>query len=70
MCNLDDEAEMHNPDMWQKANSQFHPPLTNYAKTLFKTVMKQYNKLEHDPDGYEEFITKRMNLPKVDLEKV
>lgn len=69
MCNLDDEAEMHNPDMWQKANSQFHPPLSSYAKTLYKTVMKQYNKLEHDPDGYEEFITKRMNLPKVDLEK-
>lgn len=70
MCCLDDEEEMHNPKKWQKANSQFHPPLTSYAKTLLKTVMKQYNKLEHNPDGYEEFVTKRMNLPKVDLEKV
>lgn len=69
MCNLDDEAEMHNPEMWQKANSQFHPPLSNYAKTLLKTVMQQYRKLEHDSSGYEEFVTKRMNLPKVDLEK-
>lgn len=69
MCCLDDEEEMHNPEMWQKANSQFHPPLSDYAQTLFRTVKKQYNKLEHDPDGYEEFITKRMNLPKVDLEK-
>ncbi len=69
MCCLDDENEMHNPNMWQKANSQFHPPLTSYAKTLLKTVKKQYNKLEHNPDGYEEFVTKRMNLPKVDLEK-
>ncbi|MFJ8517062.1 terminase large subunit domain-containing protein [Lysinibacillus xylanilyticus] len=69
MCCLDDEAEMHDPNMWQKANSQFHPPLSEYAKTLFKTVMQQYKKLEHDPSGYEEFVTKRMNLPKVDLEK-
>ncbi|MCT2342628.1 terminase large subunit [Niallia taxi] len=69
MCCLDVEDEMHNREMWQKANSQFHPPLTSYAKTLLRTVMKQYNKLEHNPDGYEEFVTKRMNLPKVDLEK-
>ena len=69
MCCLDDEAEMHDSNMWQKANSQFHPPLSEYAKTLFKTVMQQYKKLEHDPSGYEEFVTKRMNLPKVDLEK-
>ena len=69
MCCIDDEDEMHNPDMWQKANPQFHPPLSDYAKNLFKTVMKQYKKLENDPSGYEEFITKRMNLPKVDLEK-
>ena len=33
---LDDEAEMHNSNMWQKANSQFHPPLSEYAKTLYK----------------------------------
>lgn len=69
MCCLDNEEEMHDINMWQKANSQFHPPLSSYAKTLLKTVKKQYNKLEHNPDGYEEFITKRMNLPKVDLEK-
>ena len=69
MCNLDDESEMHNFEMWQKANSQFHPPLSDYAKNLFKTVKQQYKKLEYDPDGYEEFVTKRMNLPKTDLEK-
>lgn len=69
MCAIDDEEEMHEPDMWQKANPQFHPPLSNYAKNLFRTVKKQYNKLENDPSGFEEFITKRMNLPKVDLEK-
>lgn len=69
MCCLDSEEEMHNPEMWQKANSQFHPTMSDYAKNLWKTVMKQYRKLENDPSGYEEFITKRMNLPKVNLEK-
>lgn len=69
MCCLDDESEMHDFTMWQKANSQFHPPLSDYAMNLFRTMKKQYNKLEHDPSGYEEFVTKRMNLPKVDLEK-
>ena len=38
-------------------------------RPYIKTVMQQYKKLEHDPSGYEEFITKRMNLPRVDLEK-
>lgn len=69
MCCIDDEDEMNDSNMWQKANPQFHPPLSSYAKTLFKKVSKQYRKLQHDASGYENFITKRMNLPKVDLEK-
>lgn len=69
MCSIDKEEEMHDSNMWQKANTQFHPPHSDYAKNLFRTVTKQYRKLENDPSGYEEFITKRMNLPKVDLEK-
>lgn len=69
MCCIDDEEEMHDSNMWQKANPQFHPPLSNYANTLFKKVMKQYRKLQNDSSGYENFITKRMNLPKIDLEK-
>lgn len=69
MCSLDDEEEMHDENMWQKANPQFHPPLSDYAKNLKRTVKKQYMRLENNPSGYEEFVTKRMNLPKVDLEK-
>lgn len=69
MCCLDDEEEMYDTNMWQKANPQFHPPLSDYAKTLFKKVLKQYSKMQNDSSGYENFITKRMNLPKVDLEK-
>ena len=69
MCCIDNEKETHDPQMWQKANPQFHEPMSDYARNLFRTVLKQYRKLENDPSGYEEFITKRMNLPKVDLEK-
>lgn len=69
MCCVDKEEEMHDPNMWQKANPQFHEPMSGYGRNLFKRVTKEYRKLEHEPSGYEEFITKRMNLPKVDLEK-
>ena len=69
MCCIDDEEEMHDSNNWQKANPMFHEPMSDYARNLFKTVYKQYKKLENDPSGYEEFVTKRMNLPKVDMEK-
>lgn len=69
MCCIDNEDEMHDVNLWQKANPMFHPPLSEYAKTLYKKVLKQYRKLQNDSSGYENFITKRMNLPKVDLEK-
>ena len=69
MCALDEEDEMHDFDMWQKANPQFHAPMTAYAENLFRRVKKEYFKLESEPSGFEEFITKRMNLPKVDLSK-
>lgn len=69
MCCIDKEDEMHDPKNWQKANSQFHEPMSDYGKNLFRRVTKEYLKLEHEPSGFEEFITKRMNLPKVDLEK-
>lgn len=69
MCCIDDEEEMHDASNWQKANPMFHEPMSDYAKNLFRTVQKQYRKLQNDPSGYEEFVTKRMNLPKVDLEK-
>lgn len=69
LCNIDEEDEMHDNTNWQKSNPMFHAPLSSYAKTLWRTVNKQYKKLENDASGYEEFVTKRMNLPKVDLEK-
>ena len=69
ICRLDSEEEVNNPDMWQKANPMFHPPMSDYAKRLFNKVHTQYKQLETNPSAREEFITKRMNLPMVDLEK-
>lgn len=69
MCCIDNEDELHDTNMWQKANPQFHPPMSDYAKTLFKKVFKQYNKLQSNSSGYENFITKRMNLPRINMEK-
>lgn len=69
MCTIDSDDEMHDLSAWQKANPMFHEPMSDYARNLMKTVRKQYMKLENDPSGYEEFMTKRMNLPRIDLEK-
>ena len=69
MCCIDNEDEMNDNTNWQKANPMFHEPMSDYARNLFKTVNKQYTKLQNDPSGYEEFVTKRMNLPRIDLEK-
>ena len=69
MCCIDNEDEMHDSSIWQKANPMFHEPMSEYARGLFSKVKKQYSKLQNDPSAYENFITKRMNLPKVNLEK-
>ena len=69
ICKLDDIEDMHNPELWQKANPMFHHEMSDYAKRLYKKVLTQYKQLETNPSAREEFVTKRMNLPLVDLEK-
>lgn len=69
ICKLDDETEFDNPEMWEKANPMLAQPRSEYAGGLFQTIFEEYEDLEEDPSNYEEFMTKRMNLPKVDLEK-
>ena len=69
ICKLDDIDDMNDPKNWQKANPMFHEPMSDYAKRLFKKVHTQYTQLETNPSMREEFVTKRMNLPMVDLEK-
>lgn len=69
ICKLDDPEEMHDLDMWEKANPMLCKPLSDYAENLFETIKEEYNDLEIDPSGREEFMTKRMNLPEEDIEK-
>lgn len=69
ICKIDDANEVDDPEMWEKANPMFHKPMCAYAKQLFKKVYTQYKQLENNPSGREEFMTKRMNYPEVDLEK-
>lgn len=69
ICKIDDVKEMDDPEMWEKANPMFSKPMSFYGKGLFKKVMTQYRQLSNNPSGREEFITKRMNLPEVDLTK-
>ncbi len=70
ICKLDDPLEVDDPDMWEKANPMFSKPMSDYAKGLFKKVKNQYNEMSYSPAKRQEFMTKRMNLPEVDLEKV
>lgn len=69
MATLDDEKEIDDPTMWQKANPMFHEPMSDYGKMLFKKVKSQYRALGNSkPSARIRFITKRMNLPATDLE--
>lgn len=69
ICKIDDPKEIDNPDLWEKANPMFSEPRSFYAKGLFKKVLTQYKQLINNPSNREEFMTKRMNHPEVDLNK-
>ncbi|MCI2773421.1 terminase TerL endonuclease subunit [Staphylococcus petrasii] len=70
ICKLDDPLEVDDSKMWEKANPMFSEPMSDYAKGLFRKVKNQYNEMAYSPTKRQEFMTKRMNLPEVDLEKV
>lgn len=69
-CKLDDPKEVDDETMWEKANPMLHPPLTSYAKNLKRKIKEEYNVLHINRSNKPEFMTKRMNLPEVDEEKV
>lgn len=69
ICKIDEIDELNNPAMWEKAQPMFHAPMGSYAKRLYKKVHTQYKQLETNPSAREEFVTKRMNMPLIDLEK-
>ncbi|MGM0807541.1 MAG: terminase TerL endonuclease subunit [Bacillota bacterium] len=69
ICKIDDPVEIDDPEVWEKANPMFSKPMSFYAKGLFKKVLTQYKQLANNPSNREEFMTKRMNYPEVDLNK-
>ncbi|WP_339201693.1 terminase TerL endonuclease subunit [Peribacillus sp. FSL P2-0133] len=70
ICKLDNKEEVEDICKWEKANPMFCEPRSDYAEGLFYIVQEEYKDLANDPSNREEFITKRMNLPEVDLNKV
>lgn len=69
MCGLDSENQVNDSENWELANPMLHKPLSEYAEGLLETILEEYDDLEEDPANREEFMTKRMNLPVVDLER-
>ncbi|MDR2976871.1 MAG: terminase large subunit [Streptococcaceae bacterium] len=69
VCKLDSETEVDDPKNWEKANPMFSEPRSPYASRLYRKVIKQYNNLESNPSGREDFLTKRMNLPVTNTER-
>lgn len=61
ICRLDDPEEVHNSDMWVKAN-----PSLPYLPNLFKVMKDDYLLYKADPLSNQDFMTKRMNLPQSD----
>lgn len=69
-CKLDERTEVDDESMWEKSNPMLHPPLTGYARNLKRKIKEEYNVLHINRSNKPEFMTKRMNVPDVDEEKV
>lgn len=59
ICKLDDEDEVENPENWEKAN-----PSLRYFPDLKSTMIGEYEVAKRIPAKMQEFMTKRMNIPK------
>ncbi|MFC4652644.1 terminase TerL endonuclease subunit [Lactococcus nasutitermitis] len=69
ICKLDDVSQVDDKTKWELANPMFSAPMTEYAQGLFETVSEDYEDLEDNPSGRDEFMTKRMNYPVTDTER-
>ena len=58
ICWLDDKEEVHNPDLWEKAN-----PSLPYLPILKEQMKREYADYILDPVVNHAFMTKRMNRP-------
>lgn len=69
ICALDDAEEVDDFDKWCKCQPMFEKPMSAYGRMLFDTYKKYYYALKSDPSSRQEFMTKRMNLPEMNLEQ-
>lgn len=58
ICKLDNMEEVHNPDLWEKAN-----PSLPYLPILKEQMKREYADYLLDPVINNSFMTKRMNIP-------
>lgn len=63
ICWLDDPKEVHDPNMWHKAN----PSLKNFP-TLQGQMETEYSEYLENPATHSAFMTKRMNRPPKETE--
>lgn len=61
ICELDDESEVDDVDNWQKPC-----PAINYLPILKQEMIDEYESMQRSPHKKNEFMTKRMNIPKRD----
>ena len=58
ICKLDDESEVHDPSLWEKAN-----PSLPYLPILREQMKREYADYLLDPIINNAFMVKRMNIP-------
>ncbi|MGG5463495.1 terminase large subunit domain-containing protein [Clostridium sp. B9] len=61
LCSLDNDEEVHNKKMWEKAN-----PSLRYFKDLQLEMEEEYADMEYQPQTALAFMAKRMNRPAQD----
>lgn len=64
ICRLDSDEEIHQPEMWGKANPSLYDP---NRPELLNEITEEYQEYREDPAGHAAFATKRMNRPRGDL---
>lgn len=64
ICKLDDEEEVKDKKKWDKANPSLHK-----FPVLMATMEKEYIDYLDDPISNSSFMTKRMNIPKGNVDK-
>ncbi|MBK1225279.1 terminase large subunit, partial [Enterococcus faecium] len=61
ICRLDDDSEVDNPDLWEKAC-----PTINYNQDLKRKMFQEYSQMQRNAGLRLTFMTKRMNKPMED----